>query len=106
MWDKLWEFSAGYNQRFPDGNDPFQIMTRLLEECGELAQEVNLLEGSGIKREKRGEPVKADLANEVRNVLTCALQVALHYEARYELEALIEDSHQRMIVEGLAPDGR
>jgi NTP pyrophosphatase (non-canonical NTP hydrolase) len=33
--------TAGLNRRFPDGDEPYQIMTRLLEECGELAQQVN-----------------------------------------------------------------
>jgi NTP pyrophosphatase (non-canonical NTP hydrolase) len=33
-------------------------MTRLLEECGELAKEVNHFEGTGIKRQKYGEPDK------------------------------------------------
>jgi NTP pyrophosphatase (non-canonical NTP hydrolase) len=31
-------------------------MTRLLEESGELAQQVNHFEGAGVKREKYGEP--------------------------------------------------
>lgn len=34
----------GLNRCFRDGNDPFQIMTRILEECSELAQQVNHFE--------------------------------------------------------------
>ena len=37
---KLWQITEGLNRRFPNGNDPFQIMTRLLEECGELDQPI------------------------------------------------------------------
>jgi hypothetical protein len=35
--DKLVVITGGYARRFPDGDEPFQMMTRLLEECGELA---------------------------------------------------------------------
>ncbi len=37
MWQKLQKINEGLNVRFPDCNNPFMIMTRLLEECGELA---------------------------------------------------------------------
>lgn len=37
MYEKLLAITHGLNRRFPDGNHPFQIMTRLLEESGELA---------------------------------------------------------------------
>lgn len=37
MWNKLRATSHATNLAFPNGNTPFQIMTRLLEECGELA---------------------------------------------------------------------
>jgi len=39
-FDQLQAVARGFSQRFPEGDDPFQIMTRLLEECGELAQQV------------------------------------------------------------------
>ena len=34
--NKLLPITYGLNRRFADGNEPFQIATRLLEECGEL----------------------------------------------------------------------
>lgn len=37
MLEKLFAITRGLMHRFPYGNDPFQIMTRLLEESGELA---------------------------------------------------------------------
>ena len=42
--EKLEQLAIGMNHRFPEGNDAFQITTRLLEECGEVAKEVNRLE--------------------------------------------------------------
>lgn len=28
--DKLYQFAKGYIARYPDGNEPFQIVTRIL----------------------------------------------------------------------------
>lgn len=98
--DKLWQITEGLNRRFPDGNDPFQIMTRLLEECRELVQQVNHFEGGGIKRQKYGEPDKQKMAKEVMDVLGGALQIALYYDIRPELEATLEKSYLALKKEG------
>jgi len=90
MLDELWQITEGLNRRFPDGNDPYQIMTRLLEECGELAQQVNHFEGGGVKREKYGEPDKEKMAKEIMDVLRAALQIALYYETRPQLDEKIQ----------------
>ena len=103
MEDDLWRITEGLNRRFPDGNEPFQIMTRLLEECGELAQQVNHFEGGGVKREKYGEPDKNKLAKEVMDVLRGALQIALHYDARTELNEIILESLNALKREGYIP---
>ncbi len=50
--EKLYAITDGLDRRFPDGNHPFQVMARLLEEGGKLAQRVNHFEGAGIKLEK------------------------------------------------------
>jgi predicted enzyme related to lactoylglutathione lyase/NTP pyrophosphatase (non-canonical NTP hydrolase) len=103
MLEKLLTIAEGFKRRFPEGDDPFQMMTRLLEECGELAQVVNHFEGTGVKREKYGEPDTAKLAKEVMDVLGCALQVALHYGVTDDVEALLADRHQRLTREGFIP---
>ena len=98
--EKIPAISAGYARRFPDGNTPFQIMTRLLEECGELAQQVNHFEGTGVKREKYGEPDRAKLAKEAQNVLTCVFSLIAYYGIEPELAASLEQSYQRLKKEG------
>jgi hypothetical protein len=75
-FDRLLCNVAGLNAKFPNGNGPFQIMTRLCEEAGELAQAVNHLERSGIKVEKYGRPDLAHLADEVHHVLRAAPAVS------------------------------
>jgi NTP pyrophosphatase (non-canonical NTP hydrolase) len=101
MLDQLFAITQSLHRRFPNGNHPFQIMTRLLEECGELAREVNHFEGMGVKREKHGEPDKVHLAKEVQDVLRSALQIAQYYQIENELMASIDQSYQRMKKEGL-----
>jgi len=91
----------GYWKRYPKGIEPFQMATRLLEECGEIASEINLWEDTGIKRAKHGEPKKADLANEIKQALVALMQIAVYYEVEDELEASINDSLERMEKEGL-----
>ncbi len=99
--EKLYAITHGLNRRFPDGNDPFQMMTRLLEEGGELAQMVNHFEGTGIKKEKYGEPDKAKLAKEVMDLMRCALQIAIYYGIEDELEGKINASYAKMKEQGL-----
>jgi hypothetical protein len=36
-FDTLYRIVDGLNERFPDGNTPFQIISRLCKECGKLA---------------------------------------------------------------------
>jgi len=75
MLEKLWATSTGLSRRFPRGNEPFQMVTRLLEECGELAKEV-------------------------QDVLRRAPQVAQYYGVEQELKASVEQSYQRLKAEG------
>ena len=100
MLGQLFSIARGMNRRFPDGNTPFQIMTRLLEECGELAQQVNHFEGAGVKHEKYGEPDKQELAKEVKDVLRSAAQIALYYGIEQELEDSLEESYEALKREG------
>ncbi len=96
MLDKLYTIVDGLNKRFPQGNDPFQIMTRLLEEAGELAQQVNHFEASGVKAQKHGAPNKMKMAKEVQDVLRCALAIARYYHLEQELDDSIESSFRKL----------
>jgi NTP pyrophosphatase (non-canonical NTP hydrolase) len=99
--DRIKKINQGLNKLFPNGIDPFQIVTRLAEECGELAAQVNHFEDSGVKRKKHGPPDKDKLAKEVMDVIRCALQIVVYYGIEAELDASIENSYQKMKREGL-----
>lgn len=98
--DRLYAIAGGLNKAFPDGNEPFKIVTRLAEECGELAAEVNHWERTGAKVKKLGEPSKENLAHEIQHVITAALQIALYYGVDKELEASLEASCENLKKEG------
>jgi NTP pyrophosphatase (non-canonical NTP hydrolase) len=91
----------GYFKRFPNGVNPFQMVTRLLEECGEVASEVNHFENSGIKKLKHGEPNKQALADEIKQAMVALMQIAVYYSVQEELEKSIDNSLQRMKDENL-----
>lgn len=93
MLEPLWAITHDLNRRFPDGNTPYQIMTRLLEEAGELAQQVNHFENSGVKRAKHGDPDPTHMAKEIKDVIRCALQIALYYGIETEVEATFAQSY-------------
>ncbi len=98
---KLYKLAKGYTARFPNGNEPYQITTRILEECGEVANAVNHFEDSGIKREKHGEPSKQHLADEIKQAINALVQLAVYYDVTDELEISIDRSLDKMENEGL-----
>jgi mutator protein MutT len=95
-YEKLHEIVRLLDVRFPDGKDIFQRVSRLAEETGELAQAVNHAEGTGIKREKYGEPDRGEMAKEIQDVMRAALGIAQHYGLEAELEKSIDDAYVRL----------
>lgn len=99
--EKLYRLAKGYTNRFPNGNEPFQITARILEECGEVASEVNHFENSGIKVQKHGEPSKQHMADEIKQAINALVQLAVYYEVEDELELSIDRSLEKMKNENL-----
>ena len=97
---KLNQIVDGLNERFPNGNAPFQIVARLCEEAGEVAKAVNHFERTGIKAQKYGEPDKIALAKEVQDLMCAALSIAHYYGIEAELAHSIDVRHLRLINEG------
>lgn len=98
---RFYKMAEASNKRFPKGVEPYQMATRLLEECGEVAAEINLWEDSGIKRKKHGDPKKEDIANEIRQSIVELCKIAKYYEVEKELEQSIENSLNQSRKEGL-----
>ena len=51
MINKLYKICEALSTRFPGTSDPFRILARLMEESGELADQVHLRESVGRKRD-------------------------------------------------------
>lgn len=100
MLDEITTVNQGLTRKFPHGNTPFQIMTRLLEECGELAQQVNHFEDSGLKRLKNGEPDPTKLAHEVKGVLLATFQIVDYYGIQSELELSLDHTIRNLRADG------
>lgn len=100
MQNQYITLAQGMTKRFPSGNEPYQIMTRLLEECGEVAKEVNHFENSGTKALRHGEPSKEKLAGEVKDVLNALMQLVLYYGIEAELDAAVRKSIGQLTEEG------
>lgn len=100
MLESVRAINQGLAQKFPEGNKPYQIMTRLLEEGGELAQQVNHFENSGVKRDKHGQPDRAKLAQEVKGVLLTLFQVVDYYQLEPELQASLAHTVDRLRTDG------
>ena len=102
MIGKLYKIAQALNNKFPIGSDdPFKIMTRLAEECGEVAAEVNHLEGMGVKLDKLGAPDRSKLAKELAQTIGVALQLSIHYRLQEEMAAYVDQAYQRVVAEGL-----
>jgi NTP pyrophosphatase (non-canonical NTP hydrolase) len=101
MIRKLYKIAEGLNTRFPEGNDPFRMITRLTEECGDVAALVNQCEQMGGKAKKKGFPNKPKFARELQSVMTAALHLAMYYGIQPDLEEAIEEAYQRVVTDGL-----
>ena len=93
--EKLFKLARLYTQQFPRGNDPYQITARILEECGEVAAEVNHLERSGVKVEKKGESQKDALAGGIKQAINALIQLAQYYDVEQELIDSVDASIER-----------
>ena len=99
--ERFYEMVKASNKRFPEGVEPFKMVTRLLEECGEVAAEINHFEDSGLKQKKHGEPQKDCLANELRQTMVELFKIAVYYHVEDELEISINESLSKSKGEGL-----
>lgn len=105
MLDRMLIMAQGMNKRFPSGNKPYEITTRILEECGEVAKEVNHFENSGTKTMRHGEPSKAKLAGEIRDALNALMQLTIYYGVEEEVMQAIEESIRNLTKEGYISEG-
>lgn len=98
---KLYKICEALAVRFPGSNDPFRYLARLMEESGELAEQVHIREGTGRKRGIHPEPNDEALAKEVQVVMTAVLDIVRHYGLQEALENRVDAGYRRAVAEGL-----
>lgn len=87
---EVYNIALAHNKKYPNNNSAYHIMTRITEEVGELAEQVNHFEGSGIKKQKYGEPNKDHLAEEMWHVIKCVYQLCEYYGVIEEMQKSID----------------
>jgi len=103
---KLYKVYEGLNQRFPGNRDAYRILARLMEECGEMAKQVHIFQDVGLKRHKHGQPEKKHLAKEAQDIITSVLHLVMLFDAKQELDELIEKHYQMVLKEGLTTEDK
>lgn len=89
----LYEVADGYSVRYPEGNEPFRILSRMTEELGEVAAEISHLERTGAKVLKRGEPDRKALGYEIEDLLHTALTLARWYGVEDAVDEAAQKAH-------------
>ncbi|WP_412537818.1 MazG nucleotide pyrophosphohydrolase domain-containing protein [Longispora sp. K20-0274] len=93
--DAVYAIADAYAAKYGP-NTPFGMMTRILEEAGELASAVNHAEDTGAKVAKHGPPDPAQLASEIEDLLHCTLAVARHYRIEHLVDEAISSTLARL----------
>ena len=94
MQKELLKIAQKLDKKYPQGKNPFMIMTRLLEESGELAQEVAHHEATGMKMAKLGEPSRLEMAKEAADVMQVVTQLMIYYDLEAEVTEVLQKRSQ------------
>lgn len=90
--EKIFEITRAADTKF-GMTGPFEVLARLTEELGEIASEVNAIEGSKSKLEK-GES-GSELPAEMVDLLKALAALIDHYDLLDQVNERIRQSHQR-----------
>jgi NTP pyrophosphatase (non-canonical NTP hydrolase) len=101
MIRKLYKICEALENRFPGNRDPFRILARLMEESGELADQVHVREDVGRKRESGRLPDEAAMVEEIQDILTAVLDMVRFYHLEDRLAERVEFGYRRAVSEGL-----
>ncbi|MFG1995288.1 hypothetical protein ACGFJ7_35465 [Actinoplanes sp. NPDC048988] len=86
--------------KFPKKHGAFERVVQLAEETGEVAEQINIWAGTGLKREKHGEFVPQNLATELADVMRVAAGIAVELNIVDLLGYEIRSQHARAAGEG------
>jgi NTP pyrophosphatase (non-canonical NTP hydrolase) len=84
-------------KRFPNGNDPYKIGCRILEEAGETIQQLNHYERWGVSVGEKSKEGKENLVKEAYQVFVALNQLMQYFDLSADLENHINDVYQEFI---------
>ena len=87
---------------YPKTHGAFERVVQLAEETGEVAEQVNIWAGTGLKRPKHGEFDPRNLAAELSDVMRVAVGIALEFGIVDLLDADIRARHAQAAHEAAA----
>lgn len=80
LLNKILLVAEAQSRRFPKGDEPFQITSRLLEECGEVAWELNHYPRKNISIERNSKDNKGNLVTETYQAMTVLGQLLQYFD--------------------------
>jgi NTP pyrophosphatase (non-canonical NTP hydrolase) len=89
--DEFWLLAATARQltaRYPAETGPYRRLAKIYEEGGEVAEQIHIYAGSGIKRQKHGPFRPARLADELSDLMRSAVAMANDFK----IVALLADA--------------
>ena len=86
--------------RYPEDAGPFARLAKLTEETGEVAAQINIWAGSGLKRSKHGPFDARELAAELSDVLRAAVSIAVDLDILDLLSTEIRRRHSEILRPG------
>jgi NTP pyrophosphatase (non-canonical NTP hydrolase) len=86
--------------RYPEDTGAFVRLAKLTEETGEVAAQINIWAGTGLKRRKHGEFEARDLAAELSDVLRAAVSIAVDFDILDLLITEIRGRHHEILRPG------
>lgn len=95
----LVETSRALTVKYPKRNGAFERVVHLAEETGEVAEQVNIWAGTGLKRQKHGAFQPQNLAVEISDVMRVAVGIALEFGIIDLLGDEIRARHARAVNE-------
>lgn len=82
------------NKKYTRGDELFKIVSRLAEECGEVAQQVNHYEIRGVNTERNNRDNKDELISEIYQVMLVSYQLIKYFGLEDGLKEKIVSSYQ------------
>jgi NTP pyrophosphatase (non-canonical NTP hydrolase) len=98
--EKVFTVAKAQSNRFPEGDYPFNIVSRLLEEGGEVAWELNHYARKGISIDRFNPDGKRELVYETYQVMIALCQLMQYFNLEDDLKKRMDEVHQEYLNKG------